>query len=224
MSKSAVVLLSGGLDSATVLAMALADGYACHALTIDYGQRHRVELDASRRVAAALGAVEHRIAALDMRWIGGSALTDPTIPVPQTRSTGIPVTYVPARNTVFLALATAWAERLGAHALFIGANAVDYSGYPDCRPAFVDAFAALANVATSSGVAGITWTVSAPLMRMDKAQIIRTGLALGVDYALTTSCYQPDASGDACGLCDSCAIRRSGFAAAGVRDPTPYRL
>ena len=224
MNKQAVVLLSGGLDSATVLAMARADGYECYALTVDYGQRHRIELDAARRIAAALGVAEHRVVALDLTWIGGSALTDPSIAVPETRSTGVPITYVPARNTLFLALATAWAERLGVHALYIGANAVDYSGYPDCRPAFIEAFAALANVATSTGVAGTRWCVHAPLMNMDKARIIRTGVALGIDYGLTTSCYQPDAGGAACAVCDSCVIRRAGFAAAGVPDPTRYRL
>lgn len=224
MNKTAVVLLSGGLDSATVLAMARAEGYACYALSVDYGQRHRLELDAARRVASAQGATMHRVVPLDMTWIGGSALTDPNIAVPHTRSVGVPVTYVPARNTVFLALATAWAESLGATTLFIGANAVDYSGYPDCRPQFIAAFSTLANVATSTGAAGSEWTVRAPLMAMDKAQIIRAGLALGVDYSLTTSCYEPDANGAACGLCDSCVIRRNGFAAAGLADPIVYRL
>ena len=223
MSDRAVILLSGGLDSATVLAMALARGFACYALTIDYGQRHRHELDSAHQVAVALGVAEHRVVSLDLTWIGGSALTDINIAVPEIRTAGIPLTYVPARNTVFLALATAWAERLGACTLFIGANAVDYSGYPDCRPAFIDAFAALANVATSTGVAGARWTVEAPLMTMDKASIIHAGIALGVDYGLTTSCYQPDAKGDACGVCDACAIRRDGFIAANVADPTRYQ-
>lgn len=219
----AVVLVSGGLDSATTLAIARAEGRACHALSFDYGQRHRVELESAARVARALGAVEHRTMRIDTAGIGGSALTDPSIAVPETASGGIPVTYVPARNTVFLALALGWAEVLGARELWLGVNAVDYSGYPDCRPEFVAAFERLANLATRAGVEGDTFTVRAPLIRWTKAEIVRRGVALGVDYAGTVSCYQPDASGAACGRCDSCRLRREGFAGAGVADPTRYR-
>ncbi|WP_038038631.1 MULTISPECIES: 7-cyano-7-deazaguanine synthase QueC [unclassified Thioalkalivibrio] len=221
--EKAVVLLSGGLDSATCLAMALADGLDCHALSIDYGQRHRTELDAARRVAAAQGVQDHRVVRVDLTAIGGSALTDDAIAVPTESSEGIPVTYVPARNTVFLSLALGLAETLDARLLYVGANAVDYSGYPDCRPAFIDAFRDLAQVATRAGVEGVRWEVRAPLMHMSKAEIIRAGARLGVDYAQTVSCYQADRDGRACGRCDSCRIRREGFAAAGVPDPTLYR-
>jgi 7-cyano-7-deazaguanine synthase len=219
----AVVLLSGGLDSATVLAMARAEGYACHALSLDYGQRHRAELAAARRVAQALGAVEHKVLPLSLDAIGGSALTDTSIAVPEPGGEGIPVTYVPARNTVFLALALGWAEVLGSTDLFVGVNAVDYSGYPDCRPAFIAAFERLANLATRAGVEGEVFRVHAPLIEMSKAEIIRAGAGLGVDYALTVSCYQADAEGSACGVCDSCRLRAEGFHAAAIPDPTRYR-
>jgi len=222
-TRKAVVLLSGGLDSATVLAMARAGGFACHALSLDYGQRHRAELAAARRVAQALGAVEHKVLRLSLDAIGGSALTDPSIAVPEAGGEGIPVTYVPARNTVFLALALGWAEVLGSTDLFVGVNAVDYSGYPDCRPAFIEAFERLANLATKAGVEGNVFRVHAPLIEMGKAEIIRAGTALGVDYGLTVSCYQADEQGSACGRCDSCRLRAEGFRAAGVPDPTRYR-
>lgn len=222
-ARPAVVLLSGGLDSATVLALAKQAGYRCHALSLRYGQRHDAELHAAERVAAALGAVEHRIIDIDLGSIGGSALTDPDIEVPSELSEGIPVTYVPARNTVFLALALGWAEVLGASDLFIGVNAVDYSGYPDCRPAFIAQFEALANVATRASVEGTRFRVHAPLIELSKADIIRSGTALGVDYALTVSCYAAAADGAACGRCDACRLRRAGFAAAGLDDPTVYR-
>lgn len=218
----AVVLLSGGLDSATTLAVARRDVSACYALTVDYGQRHRVELEAARGVARSLGVVEHRIARFDLSWIGGSALTDPAIPVPAEPSQGIPVTYVPARNTVLLALALSWAEVIDARAIYIGVNAVDYSGYPDCRPAFIDAFDRLAQVATRAGVGGCGARIRAPLVQLAKAQIIRLGLDLGVDYGMTLSCYAPDSEGRACGACDACRLRAAGFAAAGVPDPTRY--
>ncbi len=220
--RKAVVLLSGGLDSATVLALARHDGYECYALSFDYGQRHRAELDASRRVAAALGAREHRIVRLDLGQLGGSALTDPSIPVPVLPTEGIPVTYVPARNTVMLAYGLAWAEVLGALDIFIGVNAVDYSGYPDCRPEFIEAFERLANLATRVGVEGETLRIHAPLIHWSKADIIRRGVALGVDYGLTVSCYQADAAGRACGRCDACRLRAEGFRAAGMADPTHY--
>ncbi len=219
----AVVLLSGGLDSATVLAIARERGFDCHALSLDYGQRHRAELVAARRVAAAGGAVEHKVLALSLDAIGGSALTDPAIAVPESPGEGIPPTYVPARNTVFLALALGWAEVLDASDLFVGVNAVDYSGYPDCRPAFIEAFERLANLATRRGVEGQAFHVQAPLIEMSKAEIIRAGTALGVDYGLTVSCYQADDDGRACGRCDACRLRAAGFAAAGVPDPTPYQ-
>lgn len=222
MQAKAVVLLSGGLDSATVLAMARAQGFACYALSLDYGQRHASELAAARRVAATLGVVEHKIIALDLTRIGGSALTDANIAVPETPTTGIPVTYVPARNTVFLSLALGWAEVLGAQDIFIGVNAVDYSGYPDCRPEYIAAFERLANLATRAGVEGTPFRIAAPLIDMRKAEIIQTGLRLGVDYALTLSCYAADADGRACGRCDSCRLRAAGFAHAGVADPTRY--
>jgi 7-cyano-7-deazaguanine synthase len=220
---SAVVLLSGGLDSATLLALACAQGYRCHTLSFDYGQRHRAELAAAAALSADLGAVEHKVVGLDLRAIGGSALTDARIAVPTAAGEGIPVTYVPARNTVFLAIALGWAEVLEAQDLFIGVNAVDYSGYPDCRPEFIRAFTALAQVATKAGVEGRALRVHTPLIELTKAEIIRRGVALGVDYARTVSCYAADAAGRACGCCDSCRLRRAGFAAAGVADPTRYR-
>lgn len=221
--KKAVVLLSGGLDSATVLAIARQRGYACHALSFDYGQRHSAELAASRRIAEAMGVVEHKILKLNLDSIGGSALTDLSIDVPEASMEGIPVTYVPARNTVFLSLALGWAEVLGARDIFIGVNAVDYSGYPDCRPEFIQAFEKLANLATKAGVEGRRFHVQAPLIEMSKAEIIRTGIKLGVDYALTVSCYQADERGCACGNCDSCRLRAQGFAESGIADPTCYR-
>lgn len=221
-SEPAVVLLSGGLDSATVLAMARAAGYQCHALSIHYGQRHGAELAAAARVAAVGGAASHRTVSVNLDAIGGSALTDSSIAVPSTPSAGIPVTYVPARNTVFLAIALGYAEVLDAAAIFVGVNAVDFSGYPDCRPAFIDAFQALAQVATKAGVEGHAPRIEAPLLNLSKADIIRQGLALGVDYGLTVSCYNADPLGRACGHCDACHLRADGFAAAGVPDPTPY--
>jgi 7-cyano-7-deazaguanine synthase len=222
-STRAVVLVSGGLDSATTLAMARSQGLQCHALSVDYGQRHRAELDAAARVAMALGAVEHRVIRVDLGGIGGSALTDASIAVPESPQSGIPITYVPARNTVMLALALGWAEVLGADSIWIGVNAVDYSGYPDCRPEFVSAFERVANLATRSGVEGTAnFSVSAPLIDLSKAQIIRRGLDLGVDFAATVSCYQADGDGRACGHCDACRLRREGFNAAGVADPTRY--
>ncbi len=220
--RNAVILVSGGLDSATVLAVAREQGYTCYALSFDYGQRHRIELEAAARVAKALGA-EHHIATLDIGWMGGSALTDTNIPIPEAPSTGIPVTYVPARNTIFLSIALGWAEVLGAHDIFIGANAVDYSGYPDCRPAFLQAFESLANLATRDGVEGEGFRIRAPLIDLSKADIIRLGVRHGVDYAITLSCYNPDPEARACGVCDSCRLRAAGFAEAGVVDPTIYR-
>ncbi|MDD2407503.1 MAG: 7-cyano-7-deazaguanine synthase QueC [Tepidiphilus sp.] len=222
-SRNAVVLLSGGLDSSTVLAIARTEGFRPYALSVAYGQRHDAELAAAARVAQALGAVEHRVARVDLGVFGGSALTDAAIAVPETPSEGIPVTYVPARNTVLLSVALAWAEVIGAYDIFIGVNAVDYSGYPDCRPEFIAAFEALANVATKAGVEGARFRVHTPLMRLSKAEIIRRGLELGVDYSLTVSCYQADEAGRACGRCDACRLRAQGFAKAGVPDPTPYR-
>jgi len=219
----AVVLLSGGLDSATVLAVARDRGYVCYALSFDYGQRHRVELDAAARVCAQLGAEEHRVMEVPIGALGGSALTDSDIAVPEEGGDGIPVTYVPARNTVFLALALAWAEVLSAEVIFIGVNAVDYSGYPDCRPEFIAAFQGLAALATKEGVEGAPVTIEAPLIDMSKADIIRRGAELGVDYSQTVSCYQADEQGKACGRCDSCRFRREGFSAAGVDDPTRYQ-
>lgn len=222
MQKKAVVLLSGGLDSATVLAMAKADGYECHALSVAYGQRHSAELVAAVRVARRLGAASHKHIQVNLDAIGGSALTDRNIAVPEVESSGIPVTYVPARNTMFLALALGQAEVVGAQALFIGVNAVDYSGYPDCRPAFIEAFQHLASVATKAGVEGAGFMIHTPLIALTKGEIIRQGAALGVDFAETVSCYQADADGRACGRCDSCRIRREGFAAAQMADPTRY--
>ena len=221
--RKAVVLLSGGLDSATVLALANEQGYACHALSLDYGQRHHAELAAARRVAAALGVVEHKVIPLDLTSIGGSALTDSRIDVPEQPGEGIPVTYVPARNTIFLSLALGWAEVLGAWDMFIGVNAVDYSGYPDCRPEYIQAFQRLCQLATRAGVEGGEFRIHAPLIEMSKVDIIRTGSRLGVDYALTVSCYAADEAGGACGRCDSCRLRAAGFAAAGIGDPTRYR-
>ena len=223
-ARPAVVLLSGGLDSATVLAVVKAGGFAPHALSIDYGQRHRAELDAAARVAAAVGVAAHRVVRVDAGQFGGSALTDAAIDVPVDGvSPGIPVTYVPARNTLMLALALGWAEVLGASEIFIGVNAIDYSGYPDCRPAFVAAFEAMANLATRAGIEGRRLHVRAPIIDLDKSQIIRLGLSLGVDYAQTVSCYQATDDGLACGRCDACRLRRDGFERAGVVDPTRYR-
>jgi len=222
--RRAVVLLSGGLDSATVLAIAREQGYACHCLSVDYGQRHRAELHAAARVAGALGAREHRVVKLDLTVFGGSALTDASIAVPVDGATaGIPVTYVPARNTILLSLALAWAEVLAARDIFFGANAVDYSGYPDCRPEYLRAFETMANLATKAAVEGAKLNLHAPVIDLSKADIIRRGSELGVDYALTVSCYQADDGGLACGRCDSCRLRKAGFAAAGVADPTRYR-
>lgn len=218
----AVVLLSGGLDSATTLALAREQGYDCRAISFAYGQRHDAELDAAARLAGTLGATEHKVVRLDLGAIGGSALTDAAIPVPEQATAGIPVTYVPARNTVFLAIALGWAEVLGARDLFIGVNAVDYSGYPDCRPEYIAAFESLANLATKAGVEGERFRVHAPLVDLSKADIVQCGQQLGVDYALTVSCYSADDSGRACGRCDACRLRREGFAAAGVPDPTRY--
>lgn len=224
----AVVLLSGGVDSATTLAIAVSRGCRCHALSFRYGQRHAVEIEAARRVAESLGAVEHRILTVPMGELGGSALTDEAVPLPHDRAEqemaqGIPVTYVPARNTVFLAFALAFAEVVGADAIYIGVNAIDYSGYPDCRPEYIEAFQRVAALATRRAVEGTAPAIVAPLISMTKAEIIRAGLSLGVDYSLTVSCYDPDAAGRACGRCDSCRLRRKGFNEAGVRDPTIYR-
>lgn len=220
----AVVLVSGGLDSATVLAQARAEGWTCHALSFDYGQRHRAELDAARHVAEAGGSASHRIVKLDLGAVGGSALTDAGIDVPEAGGEGIPVTYVPARNTVFLAVALGLAEVVGATDIFIGVNAVDYSGYPDCRPAFIAAFEELANLATKAGVEGARFRVHAPLIELSKAEIIRRGTELGVDYSLTVTCYQADEAGRACGHCDACVLRRVGFADAGLPDVTRYAV
>jgi 7-cyano-7-deazaguanine synthase len=222
-SHRAVVLVSGGLDSATTLAIARSQSYECYALSVDYGQRHAAELDAAMRVAAVLGAREHRIMRIDLAGIGGSALTDASIAVPEQPTAGIPVTYVPARNTLLLALALGWAEVLEAEDIFIGVNAVDFSGYPDCRPAFIEAFAHLAALATKASVEGRPCRIQAPLISWSKQRIIREGVGLGVDYALTVSCYQADDLGAACGRCDSCRLRRAGFEAAGVSDPTVYQ-
>ncbi|HWV17427.1 MAG TPA: 7-cyano-7-deazaguanine synthase QueC [Rhodocyclaceae bacterium] len=220
----AVVLLSGGLDSATVLAMARAQGFVCHCLSFDYGQRHRVELQAADNVAAALGAASHRTLKLDLGQLGGSALTDTSIAVPtEGVQPGIPVTYVPARNTVMLSLALAWAEILCAQDIFVGVNAVDYSGYPDCRPEYIAAFEHMANLATKAGVEGGSLRIHAPLIDLSKAQIVTAGTQLGVPYAMTVSCYQADAEARACGVCDSCRLRREGFSAAGLADPTRYQ-
>lgn len=219
----AVILLSGGLDSATTLAIAKEQGFACHALSLDYGQRHQAELVAAKQLAKELGAVEHKLIKLDLTNIGGSALTDPSLPVPQEPQTGIPITYVPARNTLLLTLALAWAEVLEARDIFIGANAVDYSGYPDCRPQFIAAFENLANLATKAGVEGQRFTCHAPLIDMSKAEIIREGIHLGIDFSQTVSCYTADPHGRACGHCDACRLRAAGFKAAGVPDSTIYQ-
>ena len=220
----AVVLLSGGLDSATTLAWARREGFACHCLSVDYGQRHAAELDAARRIATAQGAAAHRLVKLDLSTFGGSALTDASIAVPTDGvKSGIPVTYVPARNTILLSLALGWAEVLGAGHIFVGANAVDYSGYPDCRPEYLRAFEAMANLATKAAVEGAKIEVRGPLVDLSKAEIVKLALELGVDPADTVTCYQPDAQGRACGLCDACRIRKQGFLTAGVADTTRYR-
>lgn len=222
--RPAVVLLSGGLDSATTLAIARAGGFQCHCLSLDYGQRHHAELQAASAIAEALGAREHRVLRLDLAGFGGSALTDQTIPVPVSgEEAGIPVTYVPARNTIMLSLALAWAEVLGSRDIFVGVNAVDYSGYPDCRPQYIAAFERMANLATKAAVEGSTLRIHAPLIHLTKAEIIRRGSELGVNFALTVSCYQADEGARACGVCDSCRLRRAGFATAGLADPTVYR-
>ncbi len=221
--KNAVVLLSGGLDSATVMAIAKQQGYICHALSVDYGQRHHAELAAAERVAQALGAIEQRVIRVDLTGFGGSALTDTRIAVPEQTSTGIPLTYVPARNTIMLSLALAWAEVLQVQDIFIGVNAVDFSGYPDCRPEYIAAFESMANLATKAAVEGKHLTLHAPLLRLSKADIVKLGTELGVDYSLTVSCYQADSDGRACAVCDSCRLRRAGFKTAGIVDPTRYR-
>lgn len=222
--KRAVILLSGGLDSVTALAMAKQQGFECYTLSFDYGQRHDVELVAAEKLSKQVGAVEHKVIAIDLRAIGGSALTDYELVVPEDqREAGIPITYVPARNTVFLSIALGWAEVLSAEAIFVGVNAVDYSGYPDCRPEFVAAFEQLANLATKSGVEGQKLTIHAPLIKLTKAEIIMQGIRLGIDYSQTVSCYQADSVGRACGVCDSCGFRKQGFAQAGLPDPTHYQ-
>ena len=222
--KKAVILVSGGLDSATVLAMAKADGYDCYALSFDYGQRHCAELQAAKNIAQAYGATEHRVLHLDLNQLGGSALTDSSIDVPTVHEDGIPVTYVPARNTIFLSMALAWAEILKSDDIFIGVNAVDYSGYPDCRPEYIKAYELMANLATKAGVEGNHLDIHTPLIDMTKAEIIQTGLQKGVDYSLTVSCYAADEHGRACGECDSCRLRRKGFEDAGLADPTIYQV
>jgi 7-cyano-7-deazaguanine synthase len=222
--KNAVVLLSGGLDSATVMAMAMQQGYICYALSVDYGQRHHAELAAADHVAQALGAIEQRVVRVDLTGFGGSALTDARIAVPEQTTTGIPLTYVPARNTIMLSLALAWAEVLQVQDIFIGVNAVDYSGYPDCRPEYIAAFESMANLATKAAVEGKHLTLHAPLLRLSKADIVKLGTELGVDYSLTVSCYQADSDGRACAVCDSCKLRRAGFKTAGIVDPTRYRI
>ncbi len=221
--RKAVILLSGGLDSATVLAIARSQGCACYALSLDYGQRHASELAAARYMAQAQSVIEHKILPISLDVFGGSALTDDSIPLPEDATEGIPVTYVPARNTIFLSLALGWAEVIGARDIFLGVNAVDYSGYPDCRPAFIQAFERLANLATRAGIEGKHFHIHAPLIDLSKAQIIRAGINLGVDYASTTSCYQADDKGRACGVCHSCRLRAQGFADARILDPTHYQ-
>lgn len=223
MSDKAVVLVSGGLDSSTVLALALQQGYRCYTLSFDYGQRHRSELEAAKRVSELMKVEEHKIVRLDLGTIGGSALTDTTIDVPEQETAGIPVTYVPARNTVFLSIALGWAEVLEADTIFLGVNAVDYSGYPDCRPEYISSFEAMANLATRAGVEGNELSIQAPLMDMTKAEIISAGTSLGVDYSQTVSCYQASIDGLACGKCDSCRLRIEGFNQAGISDPTRYK-
>lgn len=221
--KKAVVLLSGGLDSATVLAIAKQQGYQCYTMSFDYGQRHRAELNASAILAEAMSAVEHKVINIDLTAIGGSALTDTTIAVPKQHQDGIPITYVPARNTVFLSIALGWAEVLEADAIFVGVNAVDYSGYPDCRPEYIAAFETMANLATKTGIEGNKLTIETPLIDLTKQAIIEKGISLGVDYSLTVSCYQADSEGRACGECDSCRFRHEGFMQAGLADPTRYQ-
>ncbi|MDO6747124.1 7-cyano-7-deazaguanine synthase QueC [Gilvimarinus sp. 1_MG-2023] len=221
--KKAVVLVSGGLDSTTALAIARSEGFTCYTISFDYGQRMRAELVAAERAAIALGSIEHKVIDLDLRKIGGSALTDDKIAVPEHETQGVPVTYVPARNTVFLSIALGWAEVLGADDIFIGVNAVDYSGYPDCRPDYIAAYEKMANLATRAGTEGHSLKIRTPLIDLTKAQIVQKGLSLGVDYGLTVSCYQADDDGRACGLCDSCRLRKVGFQQAGVSDPTRYR-
>lgn len=220
--KKAIILVSGGLDSAVTLAIAKKEGYQCYALSMDYGQRHKAELNAARRIAEYIGVVEHKWLNLDLTSIGGSALTDSTIEVPTTTSTSIPITYVPARNTIFLSLALGWAEVLAAFDIFIGVNAVDYSGYPDCRPAFITSFEHMANLATKAGVEGQTFKIQTPLIQLSKADIIKKGLELGVDFSLTISCYQASKEGYACGVCEACRLRAKGFQTLGVPDPTRY--
>jgi len=219
----AVILVSGGLDSATTLAIAKAQGYECHTLSFNYGQRHIAELNAAKKVAAALEVIEHKIIDLDLTQIGGSALTDKTIEVPEAPTEGIPITYVPARNTIFLSYALAWAEVLNVNDIFIGINAVDYSGYPDCRPEYIKSYTAMANLATKAGVEGSKLTIHTPLINLSKAEIIKRGIELGVDYSLTVSCYQADQEGRACGVCESCRFRREGFEATNIQDPTNYQ-
>jgi 7-cyano-7-deazaguanine synthase len=223
MTQKAVILVSGGLDSSTVLAMAKQQGFDCYTLSFDYGQRHRSELFAAAKVSEAMQVEAHKVVSLDLGTIGGSALTDTNIDVPEYETTGIPVTYVPARNTVFLSIALGWAEVLGANDIFVGVNAVDYSGYPDCRPDYINAFEQMANLATKAGVEGNKLTVHAPLIDMTKGQIIQAGLKIGVDYSVTVSCYQADEQGAACGVCDSCRLRKQGFIDAGLKDPTRYK-
>ncbi|MGB1403978.1 MAG: 7-cyano-7-deazaguanine synthase QueC [Porticoccaceae bacterium] len=223
MIKKAVILVSGGLDSTTVLSMAMDQGYECYTLSFDYGQRHRSELEAAQRVSQAMAVAEHKVVRLDLGTIGGSALTDVAIDVPESETEGIPVTYVPARNTVFLSIALGWAEVLGANDIFLGVNAVDYSGYPDCRPKYIAAFETMANLATKATVEGQKLSIHAPLIAMTKAEIIQTGIALDVDYSQTVSCYQASLDGLACGKCDSCRLRQQGFIEAGVKDPTRYQ-
>jgi len=223
MTRSAIVLVSGGLDSATCLAIAKSEGFECYALSIDYGQRHQIELKAAANVVKSIGAIEHKILQLDLAGFSGSALTDPTVPVPHQASEGIPVTYVPARNTIFLSLALGWAEVMNIQNIFIGVNAVDYSGYPDCRPEFIAAFERMAALATKQGVEGDPFKFNTPLIDLSKADIIKKGVALNVDYGLTISCYDPDDTGRACGSCDSCRLRAAGFAEAKVKDPTLYQ-
>jgi len=223
MAKKAVILVSGGLDSTTVVAMAKRQGYECYTLSFDYGQRHRSELEAASRVSQSMAVVEHKVVKLDLGSIGGSALTDTSIDVPEAATSGIPVTYVPARNTVFLSIALGWAEVLGANDIFLGVNAVDFSGYPDCRPEYITAFERMANLATRAAVEGQPLTVHAPLIDMSKAQIIQAGIELGVDYSKTVSCYQASLEGEACGRCESCRLRRQGFEQAGISDPTRYQ-
>jgi 7-cyano-7-deazaguanine synthase len=221
--KKAVILFSGGLDSSTVLAIAKSQGYSCYCLSVDYHQRHIAELIAADNIAKQMGVAKHQIIQIDLSGFGGSALTDSNISVPESPTEGIPVTYVPARNTIMLSLALGWAEVLGAQDIFVGVNAVDYSGYPDCRPEFIQAFQQLANLATKAGVEGKAMQIHSPLIDMSKAEIIAKGVALGVDYALTVSCYQANQAGEACGVCDSCRLRKQGFAEAGVADPTRYQ-